>query len=298
MSNHIEFRHLRYFQALARELHFRKAADSLFISQPGLSRQIQQLEDYVGSALFERDKKHVALTAAGQYFNKESAYVLNAIENMIKQTKTIASGELGEIKIGFVGSAMQNVIPTLILKTTQILPDLHFSFEEMRNAQQIEKLMSNEIDLGFVRLNAVPTSLNMKDIFRDTFSIVLPVDHEINEDNFRSIKQLKNESFILFQANYSPAYHDKIISICEDHGFTPKISHNSVHASTIYRLIENGLGISIVPTSLKHGYDMNVKFIELKNIKQKAELSIVWSKNNRNPVLQKVLDIIDSEKVK
>ncbi len=293
MSNHVEFRHLRYFQALAKELHFKRAADRVFISQPGLSRQIKQLEEYIGVALFERDKKHVALTKAGEYFISEANFLLNSLQNSILQTQNIAEGASGELKIGFVGSAMQNVIPNLILQSTKQLPELKFSFEELRNAGQVDKLLSNEIDLGFIRLNRVPDQLYKKAIFQDTFSLVLPKSHPITPDNFNGINEFADESFILFKANYSPAYHKEIISICEDAGFYPKIVHNSVHASTIYRLVENGLGISIVPSALKDGYNMQVKFLELKDIPQRAHLSVCWSKNNRNPALQKVLNILD-----
>ena len=298
MSNQIEFRHLRYFQALSKELHFKKAADKLYISQPGLSRQIKQLEELIGAPLFERDKKHVDLTEAGRYFEKESKFLLNALENMVTQTTNIASGAEGELKIGFVGSAMQNVIPNLIIESTKDNPGLSFSFEEMRNAQQVERLLSNEIDLGFVRLDKVPDGLKLDKIYEDTFSLVLPKDHFLTNENFKNIKQVSEESFILFQPTYSPAYYRKILSICADQGFKPNIVHNSVHASTIYRLVEHKLGISIVPTSLKDGYNMNVKFIELTKIKQKAELSLLYSEKNRNPALKNLLDIIYRKLVK
>ena len=295
MSNQVEFRHLRYFQALAQELHFHRAADKLFISQPGLSRQIQQLEQFVGTQLFERDKKHVALTHAGAYFQKESNFLLNSLENMVEETRNIASGTQGELRIGFVGSAMQNIIPELILKSTNVYPNLSFSFEEMRNSRQIERLLVNDIDLGFVRLDDLPAEINSSLVYEDTFSLVLPEDHPIDDSNFQSIRQLSEEPYILFHSSYSPTYHNQIISICQDQGFTPRIVHNSVHASTIYRLVENGLGISIVPSALKDGYDMKVKFIELSQIKQRAQLLMVWSKKNRNPSLKKVLEIIDSK---
>jgi len=298
MSNQIEVRHLRYFQALAKELHFKRAAESIFISQPGLSRQIKQLEEYAGAQLFERDKKHVELTEAGKYFRSESEYILNNLENLVKQVQQIAHGDAGEVKIGFVGSAMQNVIPELILKITSKYPQLHFSFEELRNDKQVANLLTNELDLGFVRLNQVPDDLSIKPIFEDTFSLVVSKDHPITAKNFKSLAQFKDDAFILFKANYSPVYFRQIVSICEDQGFYPNIVHNSVHASTIYRLVESGLGVSIVPTSLKFGYKMNVRFIELCDIRQKAELSLLWSKNNRNPALKNVLEIVAPEMIK
>ncbi len=294
-SNQIELRHLRYFQALAHQLHFRRAAESLYISQPGLSRQIQQLETFLDCPLFIRDKKHVELTAAGTYFQKEVDFILNQVTNACHQATMISSGRKGGIKIGFVGSAMQDIIPELIIKTTKIHPDISFSFEEMRNPLQVKMLSQGEIDLGFVRLNEVPENLEIKAIHEDTFSVVLPPDHSISSQNFKDMRQFKDDPFILFQPRYSPAYYKEVLSICEDAGYSPNIAHNSVHASTIYRLVENGLGISIIPTSLQKGYDMKVKFVELTKIRQKAKLSIVYSKKNRNPSLPLILDIIQAK---
>lgn len=294
MSNQIEFRHLRYFLALSKELHFKKAADKLFISQPGLSRQIKQLEDFIGTPLFERSKKTVSQTAAGEFLEGEAIFMINALENAVAQCREIADGKTGVIKIGFVGSAMQSIIPKIVLDTNKGFPGISFTFEETANLTQVEKLLSGNIDLGFLRMDSLPDDLIIKPIFEDTFSIVLPENHPINEENFESVEQFQNDSFILFQKTYSPAYFAQINSICEDHGFHPKVVHNSVHASTIFRLVENNLGISIIPTSLKHGFDMKIKFIELKNISQKAKLSIAWSKKNRNPALMKVLNLIET----
>ena len=132
----------------------------------------------------------------------------------------------------------------------------------------------------------------MKAVHQDTFSVVLPVKHSLANGKFKHVGQLKDENFILFSHDYSSIYYDKIISICEDQGFTPKITHKSVHALTIFKLVEAGLGVAIVPTSLQQGYDLNVRFIEMDKIKQKTELYAVWKKGNRNSSISHVLKLI------
>src|SRR5690606_20055379 len=119
-------------------------------------------------------------------------------------------------------------------------------------------------------MSRVPKGLEVKPVFEDTFSLVLPQDYPIDAKNFKSIDQLVHEDFILFSQDYSPEYYDTVLSICEDSGFVPNVSHKSVHAQTIFKLVENKLGIAIVPTTLQHGFQMKVKFIERKNIKQRA----------------------------
>ena len=122
MSNQIEFRHLRYFQVVAQELHFRKAAEKLFITQPGLSRQIKQLEEELGAQLFLRDKRIVSLTDAGKYLYDESTQLINQLDAVKRSIQLIDKGEEGELRIGFVGSAMQKVIPNLLLKLNNKYP--------------------------------------------------------------------------------------------------------------------------------------------------------------------------------
>lgn len=293
MSYQLELRHFQYFIAVAEELHFKRAAEKLYIAQPGLSRQIKQMEEIIGARLFDRDKRNVSLTPAGEYLKNEVGYLLNHIEFVKKQTGFMASGILGEVRIGFLGSAMQHIIPDLLLKLNGRYPEINSTLEEMSNYDQIEAILTDKLDLGFVRLGRVPEGLRLKPIFYDTFSIVLPESHSLRKDTFKSISQLRDDNFILFSADYSSLYFNKVMSICEDAGFTPQVSHRSVHALTIFKLVENGLGVAIVPTTLMHGFDLKVKFIELIDIPQQAILSAVWKQNNRNPVLSKVLQLME-----
>jgi len=296
MSNQLELRHFIYFLAVADELHFRKAAEKLFISQPGLSRQIKQMEEFLETQLFERDKKKVSLTPAGHYLKKEVRYVLNHLSNVERQIKLLGDGETGELRIGFLGSAMQEVIPNMLLKIRDTYPKVKTSLQELSNTAQVDAVLNEELDMGFVRLSRVPSTLNMETIFRDTFSLVLPERYPMITREFKGMHQFAADDFILFSQDYSPLYYDTIMSICADAGFRPNISHKSVHAHTIFKLVENHLGLAIVPTALQNGFQMRVKFIELKDIPQRAELSVIWKKEHTNPVLKNCMDLLLSNK--
>lgn len=287
----IELRHLEYFRAVAEELNFGRAAERLCISQPGLSRQIKQMEEILEVQLFERTKRRVELTAAGHYLKAEVDYIFNHLELTKTQLKEIASGNIGELRIGFLGSAAHTVLPELLVKISQQFPGIQTTMEELSNSLQVEMLEKDKLDLGFVRLARVPEPLQMKLVYQDTFSLVLPLDHPLAKSGFRHVGQLKEENFILFSQDYSSIYYDKIMSICEDKGFSPKITHKSVHALTIFKLVEAGLGVDIVPTSLKEDYNMRVKFMELEKIRQRTELNVVWKKGNRNPAVDRVLKL-------
>jgi DNA-binding transcriptional LysR family regulator len=297
MSNQLEFRHYRYFLALAEDLHFGKAAERLYISQPGLSRQIKQMEEILGIKLFERHNRKVQLSTAGLYLQKELNSNFNRLDEIVNHAKLLNDGLNGNLNLAYVGSAMQDVIPELLLKFKKNHPNVLFSLKEMDNNKQIQALLNHEIDVGFVRMERVPRGLSIQPVFEDTFSLVLPKDHPITESNFTNLSQLKNESFIFFDASYSQSYFEKIMQIFDDSGFAPLVSHYTVNASSIYRLVENKFGVSIVPSSLKLGYNMGIKFIELDKIPQRTTLQAVWNNKNSNPILNDFLNTIEYKSI-
>ena len=290
MSYQIEHRLWQSFLKVAEHLHYRKASEELHISQPALSKQIQQLESLLGFPVFERHNRTVSLTPSGKYLQQELESYFKRHEEIIHHAKLLDQGLQGELKMGFVGSAMQKVIPDLLLRFEQSYPNIMVNLAELDNGQQVAMLQKNELDVGFVRMDQVPHEMEVRALLEDTFSLVLPSDHPLSEDNFSDLTQLKDEDFILFDSSYSKSYYDKVIQIFAEHGYHPKASHSTVNASSIFRLVENHLGISIVPTALSSGYNMKVKFIELKNIKQRTTLKMVWNTENKNPVLKQFID--------
>lgn len=291
MNYQTELRHLYSFLVLSEELHYRKAAAKLFLSQPGLSKQIQSLESQLDLSLLERNQRNVTLTPCGVYLKQQVEILDGFLKKTSQKLKNIADGVEGGIQIGFVGSAMQKVIPQLIKNCNSNFPHIHFEFNEMANHSQIEALQKHQIDLGFIRLDNAPNGIHLEPIVEEHFSLVVPKDHSINQKTFKSISQFRDEPFILFSSDYSSTYYSKIMSIFSDAGFYPKGSHKSIHANTIFRLVENGLGVAIVPYSLTLdiGEAIGIKVINLISIPQRAILSIAWNKGKKNPILENVL---------
>ncbi|WP_346880792.1 LysR family transcriptional regulator [uncultured Algibacter sp.] len=297
MSYQLELRHIHYFLAVAEDLHFRKAAERLYISQPGLSRQIKQMEEDLGILLFERHNRKVELTKAGTYLKRELSIYVKQLDDTFNHAHLLHQGKKGQLKLGYVGSAMQQIIPNLLLQSKKENPDIVFNLKEMDNQKQIDGLLNFDVDLGFVRLERVPNNIEIKPVLKDTFCLVLPKNHPIDTLNFKKLSQFKDDSFILFDPEYSKSYYEKVIQIFEDAGFTPSVSHLTIHSSSIYKLVENNFGISIVPKSLTLDTKEKVKFIELDMIKQRTDLSIVWNKMNRNPILTDVLNLVKHLKI-
>jgi DNA-binding transcriptional LysR family regulator len=294
--NQIEFRHLSYFKVLAEELHFRKAAEKLFISPSALSQQISQLEDILKAELFERTNKKVSLTNAGSLLYSEVTQLFNKLNSTINNLELLKKGSNGQIGIGFVASAIQSVLPGLLKRFNKECPGIKFQLEELTNKEQLAALQQEEIDIGFMRSNQVSENMMIKMVLRETFSLVLPVNHSMTARKFRNIGQLKDERFILFPNDQSQLYYQQILHLCADQGFVPKISHKAIHAPAIFKLVENGMGLSILPSSLASGPVPGIRFIELKNIPQQTELYAVWKKENRNPVLKYFLQLMEEKK--
>ncbi|WP_291867893.1 LysR substrate-binding domain-containing protein [Maribacter sp.] len=292
ITNQLELRQLRYFIAVAQTLHFRKAAETLAISQSALSQQIMLLESILGVKLLDRTNRKVSLNRSGKLFLEEALRITKQVDNSITNWKLKQDGSDGVLKIAFVASAMQQFLPPILKSYDQKYPNIKLQLEELSNKDQIEALQENSIDIGFMRTNKVTSNLLLKPAFQESLTLVLPEEHPITEDNFTNMRSFSEASFILFPNENSPMYFQQILNLCADNGFSPKISHKSIHAPTIFKLVENGMGISIIPNSLRDNFNYKVRYIELKNIAQKTTLYAAWNKENDNPVLQYLLQLV------
>ncbi len=277
----LEFRHFNYFLTLAKALNFRIASEQLFISQSALSQQILRLESILETKLFQRTNRKVTLTQAGELFVQMAEEMVFQRDRSLEKWKMAVSGVKGLIKIGFVGSAMNSYLPPVLKRFTSNYPDIKFQLEELSNRDQLKMLENQQIDIGFMRSNRISPALAIQSVYKENFSLVLPKGHWISEENFTGVEQLSKESFILYPNEHSQMYYQQILNICSDAGFSPQISHRSIHGPTIFKLIESGLGVSIVPISLRDDHNYHIKFIELKEVIQKTELFAVWNRANR-----------------
>ncbi|NNF19622.1 MAG: LysR family transcriptional regulator [Flavobacteriaceae bacterium] len=292
ITNQLELRELHSFRVLAGILHYGKAAEELHLSQSALSQQIMQLERVLGHQLFNRTNRRVALSKAGELLLPEAERILDQAENSIGLWERTMAGEAGQLYIGFVGSAMQSFLPPLLKSFAGNHPEIRFTLEELTNSEQLQGLEHATVDIAFMRSNRVPEDVELRSVFTENLTLVLPESHEVDTSNFKSMKQFAEESFILFPNENSPRYYQQIQNLCADHGFSPRIAHRSIHAPTIFSLVENGMGISVIPNSLRQKHNYRVKFIELVEAPQKTELFSAWKRGNENPALQSFLKLL------
>jgi DNA-binding transcriptional LysR family regulator len=288
----MELRQLRYFLTLADELHFKKAADKLFIVQPALTKQIQNLEAELGVSLFDRNKRKVKLSVAGQFFKTHIAKLFQDLEDVKSKVGLIEKGVKGEIRIGYVGSCIHTFLPSLLSKLHENYPEIQTYLSEMTSASQLLAIQKGELDVAFLRNPPINKKYENRLIFQENFSLIVPENHFITSNNFKNLKQLANEKFILPTKSDGELYQALQWSICEDAGFIPQIAHETVHGYTTIKLVENGLGISFIPTSFQTVTQAAVRFIELKNISQKSEITALWLGQNVNPSVRFFLDLM------
>jgi DNA-binding transcriptional LysR family regulator len=291
----MDIRQLTYFRAVASELHFNRAAQKLFIAQPALSRQVKALEDELGVRLLERDRRNVSLTPAGAYLLGASGPLLTQLEDITHRVKLVAEGLEGELRIGYTGSCVNTVLPRVLPGLNRHYPRIQTYLSEMTSAAQLEALKTNQLDIGFLRNPPPYPHMETLPVWKEPFYLVVPLQHALTARSFKSLAQVTSERFILPPRHDGELYHEHILGICEEAGLRPLVAHESTHGHTIVKLVENGLGISILPETFRRLYKDTVKFLPLRHTERQAELTAVWMKGSQNAALERLIDIIKKE---
>lgn len=277
----MELRHLKYFLAVAEELNFTKASQRLCISQPPLSRQIKELENELGAKLFYRNNKKVILTEAGKYFRNEIVSQLQDLESVVLKTRKISENVNGEYRVGYISSTFSDKITKLVQFLIIKYPYLKIKLYEVSTAKQILALEQNKLDLAIIRAPLTSTKITSTVWFKDFYSLVF------NNNMMESVKNpadMKDKVFVFFNKDYAPVYYNSLIEICSQYGFIPNIVHESNNINSIIQLVRNGLGVSIVPSSLKksHIYP-ELTFLDL-DTKFSTDVLLAIPKNEESPI--------------
>jgi DNA-binding transcriptional LysR family regulator len=287
---------LKNFIQLADTLHFTKASEQVFMAQPALSRQIRQLEQAIGAELFKRNKRNVSLTKAGVYFKHAAQQTIDQLDYAINRAKQIHNGEAGEIRIGYTHSIVQTILPRIVKEIRAEFPGIKTVLREMNNYEQYRDLTEQKLDIGFATNPIVPENLKSKVFSRDVFVVVLPQDYPLPAKGPLDFSAFSNETFILPHEVEGNDYVYTVESICFDAGFLPNVVHHTSSVSSALKLVEAGLGITIEPKGSLAGQNLAVKYIELDNIPQKVQSTILWNDNTEQehlPVLQLIRKIIN-----
>ncbi|WP_414569884.1 LysR family transcriptional regulator [Nostoc sp. CCY 9925] len=289
----MELRHLRYFIAVAEELHFSRAAERLHIAQPPLSQQIQQLEAQLGVELFHRKtKRQVQLTEAGQVFLQEAYQLLAQLQKAIEVTQKIGRGEKGQLRIGFTSLVTYNLLPVILRQFREQFPEVELILQELTTTEQERSLQENRIHVGFAHPPLEDNTLNQKCIQQETLIVALAETHFLTEQEKISVRSLINENFIMFPRHLGSGLYDQIVSLCQQGNFSPKVTQEAIQMQTIIGLVSAGMGIAIVPSSLQNLQRTGVVYRSFEEKTPLVETAIVWREEDMAPVLREFLQML------
>ncbi|MDD1013981.1 LysR family transcriptional regulator [Pseudomonas rubra] len=278
----MELRHLRYFIAVAEELHFGRAAQNLGISQPPLSQQIQALEQELGARLFERTNRRVELSEAGRLFLEEARLVLAQVDKAADVARRAQLGELGEMKIGFTSSAPFNSsIPKAIHAFRQRFPAVHLNLKEMSSRDVADALLDESIEVGLMRPLALPESLNVVELFREPLVAVINAAHPLAQGSETGLNMaaLAHEPFVFFPRSYGSGLHAQLLSLARQAGFSPHFAQEAGEAMTIIGLVAAGLGVSVLPASFQR---MRIDGVVYRTLLDDDAVTAVWLVQRRD----------------
>ena len=219
----MELRQLRYFMAVAEELSFVRAAKRVGISQPPLSRQIANLEAEIGTLLFNRNKHGVTITEAGIVLHQELQEALPRLEGAIKTARRAAKGQVGTLTLGFGGSAVYTFTPTILRHFRRNFPDVELSLRNVPVTSQLDALLDQRIDIGFIILPVDNDAIATKVLLRDKLTVALPSGHPLTHRKIVSGKELSGLDFLVFPRSRNFGFYNKVIDLCAQAGFMPNI---------------------------------------------------------------------------
>ena len=290
----VELRQLRYFVAVAEEMHFGRAARRLHMTQPPLSQAIQALEAQLGTPLFSRTRRSVALTAAGQTLLPEVQRLLQQVEGLASLAQSAAAGESGRLSIAFVPMADYSVLPSALREFRTALPSVHLDLQEATTDVQIELLASGRIDIGFL-LPPLPDKLNAEvdylPLTSEPLVLALPEGTATTKTRM-SLKRCADLPLIIFPRRMSPAFHDQILACLRDAGLSPRIGQEAIQMQTIVSLVSAGMGFALVPQSVSNMKRPGVEYRAMQEISPWVEIGLAWRRDNTSPVLSAFLELM------
>jgi DNA-binding transcriptional LysR family regulator len=290
----MELRHIKYFLTLANELHFGKAAEKLFISQPPLSRLIKSLEDELDVPLFERTNKKVALTKYGQYMKTEATKMFAQIDAMKNHLKLMKNTASNPIRIGYVASVMYYFLPKVLDDLKNRFPQSVTVLIELNDTEQFKAMKTNEIEIGFSRGAEKDKELVFEHIFDEPYSLICSKKHSLAKSKHVEIIDFTNDPFISFTSTCS--LMKGINSIFNKNGILPNVVHQTSQINTLLRLVESNVGYAIVPSTVIQGFDLKIKDFELSAYDERSPIYVVYKKAELSEILQQFIKIIKEKK--
>lgn len=287
----IENRHLRYFLEVADTLHITKAAERLHIAQPALTQNMQQLEQELGVALFDRKGRRLSLTEAGQVFKREAERSLQIFQGAQLAAQRAVRGEIGKIVIGFQSTAGLSIVPQMLTRLGSRYPDIEVVLRELGTAAQRRALRQGEIDVA-IMYTLPDREFAHYELTPESLVIALSESHPLATRESVAIKELIEETFVLPALEVAEVLHHAVLAECADAGFQPQKVQDVSTAQTALGLVSVGFGISVLPASVQSISRKGVVLKPIRNSRLQVQLALMWPKSNPTPIIPKLLECL------
>jgi DNA-binding transcriptional LysR family regulator len=287
----IDIRPLRYFVTLAETRHFGRAAARLHLSQPPLSRQLASLEAALGVRLIERSPRSVTLTAAGERFYTDAKSILAALDQAAKNARAAALGKSGELTIGFTMCAAYSVLPAYARAYGAAFPDVTLNLTEVVSNDLAPQVLNAQIDAAIMFPGPPTKGLEMRTLVTEPLCVALSSDHPHARARTLDITQLADQAFVMASEEVAPSLRATLVEHCRQGGFEPEIRYEVRLQQTVLSLVEEGVGVALVPQSMRRARLAGVVFKPLEAAPSVAQI-LVWSRANRNPCLERFLELV------
>ena len=296
----IELRQLRYFVAVAEEMHFGRAALRLHMTQPPLSQTIQALEAALGTQLFSRTKRSIALTPAGAALLPEAQRLLLQAAALPEMARRAASGASGRLTLAFVSTADYSVLPPFLREFREQYPQVQIDLREATSDVQLEELAHGRIDVGLLippLSDKAKIELDYAAVLSEPLILAAPKGMKaLRGKDTVALKTLADMPLIIFPRRIAPAFHDAILACFRDAGLTPRIGQEAIQMQTIVGLVSAGMGIALVPQSVSNLKRPGVEYRTLTGKTPLVETGLAWRRDNASPVLRSFLELLRRKK--
>ena len=282
----LETRHIRYFIAVAEELHFRRAAERLNLAQPSLSRAVQQLEHVVGVRLLNRTNRRVELTVAGQVFLDGCRRAMDSLDRAGHLARKAEAGEVGHLTIGYTDFAISGVLPQILEQFRREFPGATVELSHMFSEPQIEALNQRTIDFGFMTGPVLADNLSHMVVQKDRFVVVLPEKHRLADRDVVPLAELKDEPFVAGTVRWWNYYLRHLEALCQSAGFRPRIVQEAFNSEGIFGFVAADMGIAIHPECARNYVRKGLVVRDLEADERLIPTEVAWVSGSETPIMK------------
>lgn len=290
----MDLRRLRYFAAVAEELHFGRAAERMHVVQSAVSHQVKLLEEELGFPLLERSRHKVRLTVPGEIFLPEALDLLRRTDEAVHRARSSAEGAVGRLAIGFVDNVLWSMLPPMLRDFRKQWPNIKLTLHPLDRAEQIEALRASVIDFGIIPSPSPGHPLKTVALGAAPLMAAIPDGHPLASRSALSVIDLANEPFVLFPLRMNSRILEVIIACCASAGFTPRVAQEAGQLHTLLALVSAGLGVTLVPQWVARVRQPGVTYMTVNDLSTPYELIAAWHASTDNPAVANFREIATS----